>query len=536
MARNLFQGKTTSGASVTVYWDGTTTKPTIYVSETGGARANPFTADQDGSYGFWIEDGHYEVINGSIYGDLTNQRVKSAPSTSTQPSARDISVIPFMGNTSTTVEEWLETAGNYYQGLSSLLTSIAALSLAGNATKSIVVDGPETGFTLAAGGGGVPGGADTQVQYNNAGAFDGNAAFTFNSATGAVSATTFIGALTGNADTATTATTATNATNIGITDDTTTNATMYPTWVTASTGNLPAKVSSTKLFFNPSTSLLSLLGAYSSSQAIGATSTDGLLLSNPTAATVGAQKWSSRAHFHGSGWGTTAGAAQDCDWIVQLSPVQGTNPLNTLDFRYSTNGAAYTTMLSMSQFGLTASSGYSGTAGTFSGAVSAVFGFNILSNTSYLSFGTGYDVILQRGGAAANLQLGTTAANPPVAQTLSVQDASGTDIAGATWKLRASRGTGAGVPGALEFQTSTILGSSTTLQTATTRFTISHLSVTSTLPIVFPAYTVAGLPAGVAYARAFVTDALAPAFGAAVAGGGAVVVPVYFDGAAWNVG
>lgn len=48
-----------------------------------------------------------------------------------------------------------------------------------------------------------------------------------------------------------------NATNTAITNDTTTNATMYPTWVTATSGNLPQKVSSTKLTFNPSTASLS---------------------------------------------------------------------------------------------------------------------------------------------------------------------------------------------------------------------------------------------------------------------------------------
>lgn len=79
---------------------------------------------------------------------------------------------------------------------------------------------------------------------------------------GTLSATTFSGALSGNATTATTATsattstTATNATNINITDDTTTNATMYPTWVTTTTGNLAEKVSSTKFTFNPSTGTL----------------------------------------------------------------------------------------------------------------------------------------------------------------------------------------------------------------------------------------------------------------------------------------
>ena len=53
-----------------------------------------------------------------------------------------------------------------------------------------------------------------------------------------------------------TAGTATNATNIAITDDLTTNAVVYPTWVTSNTGNLPAKVTSTKLKFNPSTGAL----------------------------------------------------------------------------------------------------------------------------------------------------------------------------------------------------------------------------------------------------------------------------------------
>ena len=71
-----------------------------------------------------------------------------------------------------------------------------------------------------------------------------------------VTSTTFVGALTGNASTATSATTATNATNTAITDDTTTNAVVYPTWVTTTTGNLPQKTTSTRLKFNPSTGAL----------------------------------------------------------------------------------------------------------------------------------------------------------------------------------------------------------------------------------------------------------------------------------------
>jgi len=52
-------------------------------------------------------------------------------------------------------------------------------------------------------------------------------------------------------------------------------------------------------------------------------------------------------------------------------------------------------------------------------------------------------------------------------------------------------------------------------------------------------YTVATLPSAVTSgkgARAFVTDALLPTFGATVATGGAVAVPVYSDGTNWKVG
>jgi hypothetical protein len=52
-------------------------------------------------------------------------------------------------------------------------------------------------------------------------------------------------------------------------------------------------------------------------------------------------------------------------------------------------------------------------------------------------------------------------------------------------------------------------------------------------------YTVATLPSAAisgAGARAFVTDALGPTFGATVVTGGAVAVPVYSDGTNWKVG
>ena len=56
-----------------------------------------------------------------------------------------------------------------------------------------------------------------------------------------------------------------NAANIIIIDDTTTNATFFPAFVSVSSGNANVKVSSTKLTFNPSSGLLSSTDYNSSS-------------------------------------------------------------------------------------------------------------------------------------------------------------------------------------------------------------------------------------------------------------------------------
>jgi len=56
---------------------------------------------------------------------------------------------------------------------------------------------------------------------------------------------------------------ATNATNTAVTEDTSTAVAVYPTWVTANTGNLPQKVTSTKLSFVPSTGALTATGGIS---------------------------------------------------------------------------------------------------------------------------------------------------------------------------------------------------------------------------------------------------------------------------------
>ena len=61
-----------------------------------------------------------------------------------------------------------------------------------------------------------------------------------------------------------------------------------------------------------------------------------------------------------------------------------------------------------------------------------------------------------------------------------------------------------------------------------------NLSVAGTVKT--QGYTVATLPAGVTGARAYVTNALAPVFGSTVVTGGAVTIPVFYNGTNWIVG
>ena len=67
----------------------------------------------------------------------------------------------------------------------------------------------------------------------------------------------------------------------------------------------------------------------------------------------------------------------------------------------------------------------------------------------------------------------------------------------------------------------------------TLRLTLTTARLDAALPIQLQGYTVAGLPAGVEGDTAYVTDALTPTYGAAVVGGGAVKIPVFYDGTNW---
>jgi hypothetical protein len=125
--------------------------------------------------------------------------------------------------------------GNGFFAVSGPATSLKTFTFP-NASATVLTDNAL--ITVAQGGTGV--GTLTGLAYGN-----GTSAFTAATAAQVVSV---IGS--------TAVTNATNAVNVGVTDDTTTNATVYPTFVTTTTGNLPVKTASTKLAFNPSTGAL----------------------------------------------------------------------------------------------------------------------------------------------------------------------------------------------------------------------------------------------------------------------------------------
>jgi hypothetical protein len=99
--------------------------------------------------------------------------------------------------------------------------------------------------------------------------------------------------------------------------------------------------------------------------AIGATPTDALIIKNTTAAALGAQQWSPAIRLQASGWGTTLGSSQGCEWRVYVAPVQGLVPTNPLVFASSVAGAAFAAVASISTAGSIAGTSLSASGNLF---------------------------------------------------------------------------------------------------------------------------------------------------------------------------
>lgn len=176
-------------------------------------------------------------------------------------------------------------------GTGAATTGAAPFAIKGANSDITSLTGLTTALSVAQGGSG----AATLT-----GVLKGNGTAAFSAATG-TDVTTLIGT---NA-----VTNATNAVNVGITNDTTTNATMYPLWATANTGNLPAKVTSTKLTFNPSTGMLTSTGFTGPLTGNASTATSATTATNLAAGAAGAVPWQSAAGTTGFTAAGTSGQA-----------------------------------------------------------------------------------------------------------------------------------------------------------------------------------------------------------------------------------
>lgn len=263
----------------------------------------------------------------------------------------------------------------------------------------------------------------------------------------------------------------------------------------------------------PSLGANAFTAAQSITQTINATSADGLLLTNTTAAAAGAQQWSPRLHFTGQGWKTNATAAsQAVDWIAEVQPVQGAaSPIGSLVFSSQVNGGGYTAMFKLNSgpnfgqalfvdgnSGAAAAIGFindpnTGFSRVTTGAIAissvavpvVMFGGGGVGTRFHGTFGLGFsadvansanDAIWTRG-AAATIQQGDVNAASPVNQTYRAQGSrSGTDtnVAGANLTLQSGPGTGNSTGSSLIFQTPLAVASGSGAQTMTTVLQLSQ--------------------------------------------------------------
>lgn len=341
-------------------------------------------------------------------------------------------------------------------------------------------------YATVSGGGGSPGGSTGQLQYNNAGAFAGAANWIVDGTTGALTHTR---------------------------------------------------------------------------TSLGTTTESAVELVNSTAASSGNQQVSPALIWTAQGWKTASGgASQTVQFRMHVLPVQGTtNPAATWLLEAQVNGGGYDRVLQVNS------------AGQIWGANNTASGPNIgMSSTSYIiqqfgtnqMFGVGNNVAnmttnvilgwtasttvatavtMLRSPAAATLMQGGADAASPVSQYFAAQNATGTNSSGAHRYIDGSQSTGLGAGGDIVLRSSPPGSSGSGQNALTPNLTLkgdAAKSVQAHGPVTFPSYAVSALPAAASYpyARVFVTDATAPAFGSTVAGGGSAKTPVWSDGTNWIVG
>jgi hypothetical protein len=369
----------------------------------------------------------------------------------------------------------------------------------------------------AGGGGGTPGGTNTQIQFNNAGAFGGDADLTWNSSTNVLGVTGDVNLSDGGTYTTTLQTiTPTADRTISLP-----NATGTVALVAGSSGQLlwnNAGVNAGASTVTYDGSILTTSGRFINSYNAtasnpakaftgtwftggSATTTKPQLLIEPTGAT--STNWSTS----GTGLGVNAASGFTgnlLDLQVNGTRKAGVDSSGFLTFP-SNNPAGAPSHLAIGNSFNTLNLG--GSIGISTTVINMNAGVNI-TNTSFITFNS--DIFLTRDAANTLAQRnGTAAQTSRVYNTFT--DASNYERLSTTWSSNVCY---------------------TKPENAGTGSARLYVPVTG-------ATTVSGLPAAAtagAGARAFVTDANATTFLSTVAGGGANKVPVVSDGTNWLIG
>lgn len=305
--------------------------------------------------------------------------------------------------------------GDLFIGNATPKWSRLAIGASGKYLKS---DGTDVSWADA-----TPGGSNTQVQFNDSGAFGGDAGFTYNKTTDVM---TLLGGAVVTSGTITASAPFFDATqtwnNAGVTFS---GFKLKYTMTAAASGSTLIDIQ------GPNSDFGGGFGSYFSIDKSG------------------------RVYFSGS---VGTGVYMDPNYTQGVT----NNPgfifgMNTTGSRVSINPAGNT---STTPEGMTLTS---------NGVIYWGTGSNL----------TAGDTFLKRGGAAATVQMGMDVNGAAVAQTIQAANGiTGTDKAGANLTIASGKGTGAATVSQILLRTPTVLASGTTAQSLTTRLTIDSSGIT----------------------------------------------------------